>query len=180
MALGTTIPITKALGDLICNARMAKKWTQGDLADKSGVSTFSVGRWERADGKYVRAGEFCKILKPLGLSEQQVEEAATGKSVALVVVDDSPRRGRPKGSKNNAPVVKIGRPPVHTYSVLHEVVIKVVSTVTAKSPRAAGLEAKRVLIDRLVADSEDELVVGFDVKRIQISDGDDGAILLGT
>ncbi len=179
MALGTKIPLTKILGNLIETTRLAKKWSRRHLAEKSGVSTFSIGRWERAGGTHARKVEFLKIMKPLGLTEQQVEEAATGKSVALAVVEDSPKRGRPKGSKNKAPVVKIGRPTVQVYSVLHEVTVKVVSSVSAKSPRAAGLEAKRRLLARLVADSEDELVVGFDIKRIQISDGDDGSVLLG-
>ena len=182
MALGKTVPLTNELGELLLATRLAMGFTQGSLSTESGLSTFSIGRYERAEGHTARIVEFRKLMKALKLSDAQVESASSGESVALAVVDKprpKAKRGRPVGSKNK-PKDTPAKGREASFSVLHEVTVKVVSSVSALSPKAAGLAAKQRLIARLVADSEDELVVGFDVKRIQISAGDDGTVLIGS
>ena len=170
MALPTLIPISEALGDLLLGARNALDVTQGEISRLSGVSTFSIGRWERGVGHYIRSSQIRKLTKVLELSDSQVMTASGGKSTALVPVA--------KPGKVDRKTRTIGKRTESSYCVTQEVTVRVVTTLVAADPRSAGMRAKRELIARLTQDGADEMVTGFDLKKIEIRDGSSGGIVV--
>lgn len=68
MSTTSTAAVAAATADAVQRARLARGWTQQELADAAGVSRSTVARVEAAEAG--QAGKARRILDALGLGEQ--------------------------------------------------------------------------------------------------------------